>query len=149
MYDKFLLLITNRFLLAAVLSWLICQTLKFIIGCIKAGRFDLRKLVSSGGMPSAHTAVFVAPVVMFWCGSIEKDSPILVMMVLAAIIVTYDSVHVRRQCGEHSKVINRILQKYKDDDDIKEIKRFKEEGGHTVAQVVVGAIVGAVVGFLL
>ena len=170
MYKALLPLITNQFLIAAVLAWFICQMLKFFFGIITTRRFCYEKLAASGGMPSAHSGAVCALVVSLGESEIGMGSPIFALAALFAIIVMYDAMNVRRSCGEQAKALNKLLLKYHDIDETKqaelkkeigkldqedddsdsdEIKRLKEVMGHTPLQVVMGAFIGVVVGFLL
>ena len=45
---------------SAFLGWIIAQTIKMVIAAFKRKTFDFEYLVSTGGMPSAHTAMVVA-----------------------------------------------------------------------------------------
>ena len=170
MYTTLLPLITNRFLTAAVLAWMICQTLKFLFGVITTRRFCYEKLVASGGMPSAHSGAVCALAVSLGLSGYGMSSPVFALAALFAMIVMYDAMNVRRSCGEQAKELNRLLLKYHDidedmkelfnheictldneddDSDSEEIKRLKEVMGHTPLQVVTGAVIGIVVGVLL
>ena len=53
-------LLGNRVLIAPLLAWLIAQLIKTLTILVRHRRLDLRKFVSAGGMPSAHSAVVMA-----------------------------------------------------------------------------------------
>ena len=170
MYKALLPLITNKFLIAAVLAWFVCQALKFIFGIITTRRFCYEKLVSSGGMPSSHSGAVCALAVSLGRSEFGMGSPFFALTVLFALIVMYDAMNVRRSCGEQAKALNQLLLKYHiideetkalmkkeigtlddedNDDDSEEIKRLKEVMGHTPLQVVAGAVIGVGIGFFL
>ena len=46
----------NYYLGIALLAWFIAQLLKIFIDGWRYRKFDLKKIVSSGGMPSSHAA---------------------------------------------------------------------------------------------
>ncbi len=50
-------ILDNQVLLVALLACFIAQGLKLVIELIKNGKVDLRFLVTTGGMPSAHSAL--------------------------------------------------------------------------------------------
>jgi len=50
-------IITNEVLIIPLCSWALAQLLKVIIILIQKRQLDLRYLVVSGGMPSAHSAM--------------------------------------------------------------------------------------------
>jgi len=53
-------IITNKVLIIPICSWAMAQLLKVIIILIQKKQLDLRYLVSTGGMPSSHSAVVSA-----------------------------------------------------------------------------------------
>ena len=46
----------NGAIQAALVSWLVAQFIKFSTEIIRTKRFDFTYFVSTGGMPSAHSA---------------------------------------------------------------------------------------------
>ena len=55
----------SPYILAAVLSWIISQGLKYVFAAVKGKKLgSMRQLYLSGGMPSAHSASVVALLVV-------------------------------------------------------------------------------------
>ena len=50
----------NLILNLSILAWAIAQVLKFVITLISQGKLDWRHILSSGGMPSSHSAFVCA-----------------------------------------------------------------------------------------
>uniref|UniRef100_A0A0E0HRX0 Uncharacterized protein n=1 Tax=Oryza nivara TaxID=4536 RepID=A0A0E0HRX0_ORYNI len=73
-----------------------------------AGAFDLRAAVRSGGMPSTHSAAVVAVATSLGLERGFADS-IFGMSVVFAAIVMYDAQGVRREVGNHARVLNKLL----------------------------------------
>lgn len=135
-------------LLAFVIGWFVAQFGKLIGDLIKnKGHMGLREVfdcfVRSGGMPSGHTASFTG-LTTFFMAQYGIFAPISVLALCMAIIVVYDAVNVRYAVGEQGKVINLMIM----DRNYKK-KRVKIVEGHTVPQVIVGAVLGLAIGFLM
>jgi len=124
-------------IVAFVVGFLIAQAIKVMIFLIqKRGKVKtseiLNCLVKSGGMPSGHAASFTAAVLMI--GIITKfDSVVFALSVCTLIIVLYDAMNVRYAVGEQGKVLNMLSK-----------KQLKVVEGHTLPQVLVGMLVGAI-----
>ena len=137
----------NRILLCALLSWFIAQVLKIPTCMITEKRLDWRRILGSGGMPSSHTSFVVALTIMVGVTEGFGSALFAVSFTLAAIVM-YDATGVRRETGTQAQVINEILRKvFVDgekiaDDDLKELV------GHTLPQVLVGALLGIAIGIL-
>lgn len=123
-------------------GWVVASFIKMIIAAFKTHRFDFVYLVSTGGMPSSHSASIcaLATGIGFTCGF---DAPLFVMALGFAVVTMFDAATVRRAAGEHAKVLNAIVR------DIKELKfkprkRFKELLGHSRTEVLWGMVTGIV-----
>ena len=123
-------------------GWVVASLIKAFLAYLKTHEFDFVYLVSTGGMPSSHSATV--------CGLATGigithgfGSSICVLATAFAIITMFDAATVRRAAGEHAKVLNAIVR------DIKELKfkpqqRFKELLGHTRKEVFWGMITGII-----
>lgn len=134
-------------LLAFVLGWLLAQTGKLIGDMVSLKRPLTRRevlncFVRSGGMPSGHTASFVALITFFAI----KNGPFANITVLAlatGIIVIYDAVNVRYAVGEQGKMLNIMAM----EQNLKK-RRVKVVEGHTVPQAIVGGLIGLMIGLI-
>ena len=140
-------LIHNRVLICALLGWFIAQVLKVVVCLIKEKKIKLWMLVSSGGMPSSHSATVCALATA--CAKIEgTGSTVFAIATMFAFIVMYDAAGVRRAVGQQAKILNRII------DDLFAGKTdginsdLKELIGHTKLQVLMGAILGIAIGII-
>lgn len=52
-------ILDNKVIVLPLFAWFLAQSIKFVSHFIKHGKFDFRKFVSSGGMPSSHSAISV------------------------------------------------------------------------------------------
>lgn len=136
--------ILSPYLLSAAIAWLVAQGLKYLTLSIKSHSFmDLRQLYLSGNMPSAHSATSVALLVVI-AGKDGIDSAIFGLAALFTAVVMYDAVMVRRSSGEQGKAILALLAQQKST-----ITKPRVAKGHTPIEVVAGAVVGAIVGFVV
>lgn len=133
-------LIANRSLIAPLLAWLIAQWIKTLAILLRERRLDLRLLVSSGGMPSAHSALVSALATSIGLRQ-GLGSPVFALAIIFAVIVMYDAAGVRRAVGRQAGILNRIFI----DHNVTE-KRLVELIGHTPIQVIAGAALGIACG---
>ncbi len=134
--------ITNKAIIASLLAWGVAQIVKMIIELIKNHRLDFSRLVSSGGMPSAHSATVSALATTI--GMIEGlGSPIFAVSIIIAGIVLYDSAGVRQAVGRQAVVLNRIVRELGQRRTIAEIESdLRELVGHTPFEVGAGMAIG-------
>ena len=127
-------LISNRFLLTGVSSWLWAQILKTILHALVTHRLDLSRLIGDGGMPSGHSATVSS----------------LAIAAVLAVIVCKDAMGVRLETGRQAAIINEIVKAFDDlsTGKLSEVK-LKEFVGHTPIQVLAGILLGIINAVLL
>lgn len=139
---------TNYLLVCAFAGWFTAQFIKCTRYIIKNRRFDFRLLMSSGGMPSSHSATVCALVVA--CAKRAGTNSVeFALAFILAFIVMYDAAGVRRAAGEQAKVLNKMAKELSDGDTRYLDKNLKELIGHTPLQVTMGALLGAVIPLLI
>lgn len=142
-------LISNKILIAAFFGWLSAQVLKTIIFVLVNKTFDPERLLGDGGMPSSHSATVMALVTSTLFFYSANSFEFAVAGVLA-LIVMHDAMGVRRETGIQAKVINNMMEWFQQlDSDIPVEEKLKEFVGHTPLQVLFGALLGIVVGFIV
>lgn len=123
-------------------GWIVASFIKMIIAAVKTREFDFVYLVSTGGMPSSHSAAVSA--LAFSIGyTYGFDTPIATFACGVAVITMFDAATVRRAAGEHAKVLNAIVRDIRDLR-FKPKERFRELLGHTRLEVLCGMITGIV-----
>ena len=111
---------------------------------MKKKRLDLRSFVSSGGMPSSHTALVVALTTRV--GLIEGiDSTFFAISLVFSLIVMYDAAGVRRAVGIQAQKLNELLDNFYDTHRINN-RKLREILGHTPLEVLGGLILGLLIG---
>lgn len=140
-------LLDNTALMAALLAWFIAQVIKVVLVFFEERRFDLAKMISSGGMPSSHSALITA-----MSASVGKtaglDSVAFAIAAVTSLVVMYDAANVRREAGKHAELLNKIARDLYPDNQINQ-EKLKELLGHKLIEVVAGALLGITVGILL
>ena len=127
----------NYYLNMSILSWLTAQVIKVLITLFITKKFDLERLVGSGGMPSSHSALVcgLATAVFIRHGFASFEFAVAAVL---ALIVMYDAMGVRRAAGEQAKTLNKLVNWYVLETD----KMLKELIGHTPLEVFSGALLG-------
>ncbi len=140
------ILLTNRILLAAVIAWLVAQVSKTVFELIQQRKLILSRLVSSGGMPSSHTAL-VTGLATATGRVMGVGSATFAIAVVLASIVMYDAAGVRRAVSIQARILNQMIDEAFQGQPFAE-KRLRELIGHTPIQVFVGALLGIAIGLL-
>ena len=74
-------------------------------------------------------------------------TPIFAMSLIFAFVVMYDAAGIRRAAGKQATLLNKLLDT-PGLSGVEVSERLVEVLGHTPVQVLVGAIIGMVVGFI-
>lgn len=96
------------------------------------------RFINPGGMPSGHSS-FVSALVVVVAYREGIDSTMFAISAVIALIVMYDAVTLRQETGLHARLLNKL----------KSGAGLQESLGHTLWEVVVGAVFGAFVAFVL
>jgi acid phosphatase family membrane protein YuiD len=105
-------------------------------------RWNLRRFVETGGMPSSHAASVAAlstsvAVTEGW------RSPLFGVTLYFSVVVMYDAAGLRRAAGRQAKILNRLIDEHFAHPE-REAQRLMELLGHTPFEVLVGAILGVI-----
>jgi acid phosphatase family membrane protein YuiD len=141
-------IIHNQILLVAILACLLAQGFKLAIELIKNGKVNLRYLVTTGGMPSAHSALVGALATAIGM-KMGWSSPEFAIATLFAVIVMYDAAGVRQAAGKQARILNQLIDELFQEDHNFNEERLKELLGHTPFQVLVGLGLGIATSFLI
>ena len=146
MSDFFTQIFSNKFLIIPVLTWFFIQLFKVIYDLVTTKKFNFKRILGAGGMPSSHSAVVVSLAVLLG-KEYGFDSPIFALSAVFAFVVMYDAAGVRRAAGKQASLLNKII----DTPGLSGIEvqeRLVEVLGHTPVQVFVGAFIGIIVGVI-
>ncbi len=137
-------LLHNNILICAMTSWLVAQVVKTLVHWRVHRRFDIRRLISNGGMPSAHTAFVVSLAIMVAVQEGLGSTAFALAFGFAAIVIN-DAVGVRYETGKQGKLINKILQQVLVEGKPLSDDTLKELIGHTPTEAFFGGIIGILV----
>lgn len=134
-------------LVAFVSGWFVAQVGKIIGDIVRKKRAlsfaeFLDAATRSGGMPSGHTASFLA-LTSYLGLTYGFTSGIFVLAACMATIVIYDATNVRYAVGIHGKLLNQMAEEGKHKE-----RKVRVVEGHTVPQVIVGGIIGIIIGII-
>lgn len=130
----------NIWFFCAFFSWCLAQTTKMFIAFLKTRRVSLHYLMSTGGMPSAHSATVSGLATAI--GMTEGfGSPLFAMATTYAIITMFDASTVRRAAGQQAALLNEMVRELFKEHRLQN-KRLKELLGHTRVEVFMGMLVG-------
>ncbi len=133
--------------MVAIAACLIAQVLKIPVELGTHGKLNMRALVETGGMPSAHSA-FVTALATGVGQTLGWASPEFAIAVVFAIIVMYDAAGVRQAAGKQARVLNQIIDEFFQGEHQFTETRLKELLGHTPFQVIVGSILGVAISWI-
>lgn len=140
-------LMDNHVLIAAFLAWGIAQVSKTILDLFTHRKLALSRLVSSGGMPSSHSAL-VTGLATAVGREVGVASPAFAIAVVLASIVMYDAAGVRRAVSIQARILNQMIEEAFQGSPMAAEKRLRELIGHTPTQVFVGGLLGIAIGLL-
>ena len=139
-------IITNKCVYIPFIIWFAIQTFKVLHDLIKTKKFNFKRIMGAGGMPSSHSAVVTAMATMI--GKNEGvGTPLFALSFLFAFVVMYDACGVRRAAGKQARLLNKIVET-PGLTGMQVTERLVEVLGHTPVEVFVGAIIGIVVGLI-
>jgi hypothetical protein len=121
---------------AVMISAILSQGIKIILNMIKDKKgISIPDLVVTGGMPSTHAALVSS---LFAISLLDTGlSAITVISIVLFIIVTTDSMGVRRTAGEEAVALNKIIKIEK-----LKIHQLHYSLGHKPIQVLAGIAIG-------
>ena len=140
-------LFENRILVASFLAWAIAQLTKTMYELIRYRELRLNQLVSSGGMPSSHSALVMGLATATGRIAGLNSAEFAISLVLAAIVM-YDAAGVRRAVSIQARILNQMIDEAFQGKPFAE-KRLRELIGHTPIQVIVGGLLGIGVALLV
>lgn len=138
-------ILNNECIWIPLIIWFIVQCCKVVGDLISNKKFNLKRFVGAGGMPSSHSALVTSLATVIACKH-GFESTEFALSVMFACIVMYDAAGVRRAAGKQAQVLNQIIENWgKKEMNIQE--KLTELLGHTPLQVFVGALIGIVISY--
>ena len=146
MENNFMAFIQSKYVYVPFLLWFGIQLFKLIYDLVTTKKFNFKRILGAGGMPSSHSAVVASLATLV--GKYEGvGTPIFAVAMVVAFVVMYDAAGVRRAAGKQAKLLNRIVQT-PGLTNVEVTEKLQEVLGHTPTQVFVGALIGFIVGMI-
>jgi hypothetical protein len=133
----------NKVFEVAFISWFIAQAMKVVLTLIIDKRFNLYRMIGSGGMPSSHSSLVMGISTAVGI-KVGWESPLYAVALATSLIVMYDASGVRRAVGKQAIILNQIIEDAYQHKPVGQ-ERLKELIGHTPFEVFAGAILGIVI----
>ena len=144
--NTFLGFLQNKYIYIPILLWFFIQLFKVICDLVTTKKFNFKRIMGAGGMPSSHSAIVTALATLIWKYE-GVDTPIFALSLIMAFIVMYDACGVRRAAGKQAALLNKIIET-PGLTGVQVSERLVEVLGHTPVQVFIGALIGVVVGLI-
>ncbi|PKA61485.1 hypothetical protein AXF42_Ash014402 [Apostasia shenzhenica] len=121
-------------LISAFLAFSVAQLLKLFTTWFKEKKWDSRRLLSSGGMPSSHSATVTALAMAIGLQDGADASSFALAAVLASVVM-YDASGIRLHAGRQAELLNQIVCELPPEHPLSNIRPLRELLGHTPLQV--------------
>ena len=137
---------SNKFIIVPLTLWFGIQVFKVLYDLVTTKKFNFKRIMGAGGMPSSHSAVVVSLTTMI--GRYEGiHTPLFALALAQAFIVMYDAAGVRRAAGKQARLLNKIIET-PGLTTMQVSEKLVEVLGHTPVQVFVGAVLGFIAGMI-
>ena len=147
MKNDIIAFVQSKYIYVPFLLWFGIQLFKLIYDLCTTKKFNFKRILGAGGMPSSHSAVVVGLATLI--GKYEGvDSPIFAVSFILAFVVMYDACGVRRAAGKQAALLNKLIET-PGLTGMQVSEKLVEVLGHTPFQVLVGALIGLVVGLIV
>lgn len=145
--NSFMAFIQNKYIYIPFLLWFGIQLFKVIYDLVTTKKFNFKRIMGAGGMPSSHSAVVAGLATLI--GKYEGvGSPIFALAFIMAFVVMYDACGVRRAAGKQAALLNKLIET-PGLSGVEVSEKLVEVLGHTPTQVFVGALIGVIAGLVL
>lgn len=145
--NNLMIFLQNKYVYVPFLLWFGIQLFKLIYDLVTTKKFNFKRIMGAGGMPSSHSAVVTSLATLI--GKNEGvGTPIFAVSLIMAFVVMYDACGVRRAAGKQAALLNKLVET-PGLTGIQVSEKLVEVLGHTPIQVFVGALIGIVAGLIV
>lgn len=143
--------ISTHIIYNSIIALLAAQMMKFVSFSIKERKPMFHALISTGGMPSSHSALVTALTASIYLYR-GVDLYFAISLTLALVVI-HDSMGIRLEASKHAMMLNQISEKIGlETEYINKGNPLKEPLGHFPIEVFAGVLLGilcAYLGFIL
>ncbi|KAI7750041.1 hypothetical protein M8C21_024015 [Ambrosia artemisiifolia] len=100
----------------------------------KEKKWDTRRMLSSGGMPSSHSATVTSLAACIGLQEGVGSSSFAIAVVLACVVM-YDATGVRLHAGRQAELLNQIVCELPPEHPLSNVRPLRDSLGHTPFQV--------------
>jgi len=122
-------MIQNYFIYIILTAWLIAVIVKTFFTSLTLKKFNLKKILNNGGMPSFHTTTI--SVVTTGILIVQGFSELFFLALVITILISIDAITIRKNIEVQGKELNTLLK-----------KPISISKGHTIFEVLIGIIIG-------
>lgn len=139
--------IQNKYIYVPFLLWFFIQLFKVIYDLVTTKKFNFKRILGAGGMPSSHSAIVTSLATLV--GKYQGvDTPIFAVSLILAAVVMYDACGIRRAAGKQAALLNKIIAT-PGLTGLQVSEKLVEVLGHTPFQVLVGVLIGVIAGLIM
>ena len=139
--------VQNKYIYVPFFLWFGIQLFKLIYDLVTTKKFNFKRIMGAGGMPSSHSAVVTGLATLV--GKYEGvNTSIFAIALILAFVVMYDACGVRRAAGKQATLLNKLIET-PGLSGVQVSEKLVEVLGHTPIQVFVGALIGFIAGILV
>lgn len=145
--NDFITFVQNKYIYVPFFLWFGIQLFKLVYDLFTTKKFNFKRIMGAGGMPSSHSAVVASIATLI--GKYEGvGSSIFALALIVAFVVMYDACGVRRAAGKQAAMLNKLIET-PGLTGMQVSERLVEVLGHTPIQVFVGALIGLIAGLII
>lgn len=145
--NDFIAFVQNKYIYVPFFLWFGIQLFKLLYDLFTTKKFNFKRIMGAGGMPSSHSAVVAGLATLI--GKQEGvGTPIFALALIVAFVVMYDACGVRRAAGKQAVLLNKLIET-PGLTGMQVSERLVEVLGHTPIQVFVGALIGVIAGLTI
>ena len=143
MSNSFLNLFCKPWFWSSFLGWTVAQTIKLVTEVVRTRKIDFSYYVSTGGMPSAHSAAVCG---VAWSIGLTEGfgTPVFAVAFTVACVTMFDASTLRLNAGRQAQLLNEIAREVFAGRKVPK-EPLRELLGHTPLEVLVGMLVGILV----
>lgn len=137
----------HRIGLAALTSGIAAQLFKPFVDFLQTKKFNLFRILDSGGMPSSHTAI-VTTLTVGVAVYQGISSPLFGISLIISLYFIFEATGLRQEVGNQARVLNEVLARVRQEHHF-DTDELRELIGHTWAEVIGGFALGLLVALIL
>ena len=122
-----------KYLIIPFAVWFFIQLFKLIYDLVTTKKFNFKRILGAGGMPSSHSAVVTSLATMIGINQ-GFDSQMFALATIFAFVVMYDAAGIRRAAGKQAHILNMIVNT-PGLSGVEVTEKLQEVLGHTPTQV--------------